>query len=83
MFKEGRLEIVPLSQNHPGKRQYEVSYRHIQSGLYLGYSARFIPGNGVRESVVLSHPETTKENVRVFHSDDFEDLEGMLDLQLD
>ena len=83
MFEEGKLEIVPLSKNHLGKTEYEVSYRHIPSGLYLGYSARFIPGNGVRESVVLSHPVTTRENVRVFHSDDISELEVELDLQLD
>ena len=83
MFKEGRLEIVPLSKNHPGKTEYEVTYRHIQSGLYLVYSARLIIGRGIKEIVRLSHPVTTKENVRVFHSYDFEDLERMLDVQLD
>jgi hypothetical protein len=82
MFKTGKLEIVPLSKNHPGKTEYEVSYRHLKSGLYLVYSSRFIIGRGFRESVTLSHPETTPQNVRIFHSEDISELEIELDLQI-
>ncbi len=82
MFEEGKLEIVPLSKNHPTRREYEVSYRHIQSGLYLNYSSRFIVGKDFRETVTLSHPETTQGNKRIISDEEVGELERELDLQI-